>query len=506
MQKNISYALFILLLVMYWACSNGGGKKQLDSNAAAYAGPPYTVQLEEFVNPSLPSLHAYIQAVYQDKIVMMGGRRNGLHNNYSFTGSYNDSIFVINTQNWATPEMWTVKKLSVDSKLLSGKENKEQFESNNAQFFTNDGTLYIVGGLLGKNTVASDTNIHTSPYITAVTLSALINTVNNGVPLASGSIRQVKDEHLAVTGGELELMDNVVKLVFGWNFGEDELYTHQVRSFTYTDDGKTLKISPITVCATCWDKEPDTSETGNFRRRDGSMSPMIDPANGDEILLYYAGVFKNGDVNFDNPVWIGSKSAREDTFTMRSNVYTCEVVPVYSPSRKQSYATLLGGMTNAVYTGTPEPRPVLLNETNTTIIAKPGVFSTIPFSNHITTLMIDEQHQYSQYLLPDSFPLTKVPYAFKDTTALPANSVTYNGTGSELMWTLPASKGRMPGGVVNYDDFIKANPQGGIIGYLHGGILSRVDNAFGFGKNAKQDKLTRASNRIFAVKIMPLKE
>ena len=497
MQKNLNYALFTLLLVTYWACSNGG-KKQIN----AYAGPPYTVQLEEFVNPNLPSLHAYIQAVYQDKIVMMGGRMNGLHSNYSFTGSYNDSIFVINTQNWASPEMWTVKKLSVDSKLLSSKENKEQFESNNAQFFTNDGTLYIVGGLLGKNTVVADTNTHTSPYITAVTLPALINTVNNGVPLAPGSIRQVKDEKLAVTGGELELMDDVVKLVFGWNFGKGDLYTHQVRSFTYKDDGKKLIISPITVCATCWDKEPDTSETGNFRRRDGSMSPMIDPTTGEEILLYYAGVFKDGKVNFDNLVWISSESANEDTFTMRSNVYTCEVVPVYSPSRKQSYATLLGGMTNAVYTGTPEPRPVLLKEANTTIIAKPDVFSTIPFSNHITTLMIDERHQYSQYLLPDSFPLTKVPYAFKDTTALPAKSVTYNGTGSELMWTLPASKGRMPGGVVNYDDFIKANPQGGIIGYLHGGILSRVDNAF----ENKPDKLTRASNRIFAVKIVPLKQ
>ncbi len=506
MQKNINYALFILLMVTFWACSNGSGKKQLDSSAAAYAGPPYTVQLEEFVNPNLPSLHAYIQAVYQDKIVMMGGRRNGLHTNYSFKDElYNDSIFVINTNNWASPETWAVKKMSVYS-ISAGNLNLEQLEANNAQFFTEDSVLYIVGGMLGDTVIHKKPEAkHSSPYITAITLPALINAVNNGVKLPSGSIRQAKNAQLAVTGGELELIGNTVKLVFGWNFGKDELYTHQIRSFTYTDDGKTLRISPVTVCATCWDKVPDTTSsetTGYFRRRDGSMSAMIDPANGEEFLMYYAGVFKDGGKRtpFDNPVWIGTDDAKELDFTMRSNVYTCKVVPLYSPSRKQSYATLLGGMTNTTYTGAAGNLPVLLTKENTRDAP------TVPFSNQITTLMIDEQHQYSQYLLPDSFPLTKVPYAFKDTTALPANSVTYNGTGSELMWTLPASKGRMPGGVVNYDDFIKANPQGGIIGYLHGGILSTVDSAFGFGKNAKQDKLTRASNRIFAVKVVPLKE
>jgi hypothetical protein len=71
------------------------------------------------------------------------------------------------------------------------------------------------------------------------------------------------------------------------------------------------------------------------------------------------------------------------------------------------------------------------------------------------------------------------------------------------MWTLNASNGMLPNGVVNYDTFIKANPNGGSIGYLHGGILSMVENAFNSGN---QGKVTRASNRIFVVKIMPLKQ
>jgi hypothetical protein len=534
MQKKLLYVLCLFLLLNSWACSSGD-KTQL-SSGTPYAGPPYTIQLEEYVNPSLPDLHSYTHATFEDKIVMIGGRTNGLHGGrYNFERRHsNDIIFVINTNNWASPDKWTVKSLSSESPLITGSAaglNLEQFNVNNAQFFTEDSVLYIVGGLLGsgmptqlkqannpqsgvvfapapksKNIKANDASDEptTLPYLTAITLPALINTVNNGVPLQPGSIRQVKDDQLAVTGGELELIGNTVKLVFGWNFSftGGDLYTHEIRSFTYTDNGKTLTISPITVCATCWDNEPDTSKTGDFRRRDGSMSAMIDPANGKEAMVYYAGVFKNGDTNFDNPVWIGSDEAKEESFVMRSNVYTCKVVPAFSPSRQQSYATLMGGMKNALYTGGPSAIPVLLNDNNTKITSKPDDFSTIPFSNQMTTLMIDKQHQYSQYLLPDSFPATKVVYPFPDTTALPANSNPYNGAESELIWTLGSKDGRMPNGVVNYDDFIKAYPNGGSIGYLHGGILSMVENAF---NNKNQGQVTRASNRIFSVKIVPLK-
>lgn len=533
MQKKLIYAFFTLLFVTYWACSNGGDKNQVATGAAPYAGPPYTVQLEEFVNPDLPDLHSYTHAIYQDKIVMIGGRTNGLHGgSYNFERKHsNADIFVISTNNWANPETWTVKSLPYTSPLLKGAAAgiaMKQFHANNAQFFTEDSVLYIVGGLFGsgrptalaqpnnpssgvvmaplpKGVKASDSDTppETLPYMTAINLPSLINTVNNGAALAAGNIRQVEDAKLAVTGGELELLDNTIKLVFGWNFSfNGDLYTHQIRSFTYTDDGKKLIISPITVCASCWDGKPDTSNTGNFRRRDGSMSAMIDPANGKEALVYYAGVFKNGNINFDNPVWIGTESAKEESFTMRSNIYTCKVVPVYSPSRMQSYATLMGGMKNAVYTGTRGRLPILLTENNTIITSKADDFSSVPNSNQFTTVMIDKQHQYSQYLLPDSFPATKIAYPFPDTTALPPNSNPYNGAEAEMLWTLAASGGRMPGGVINYDEFIKMYPEGGAIGYLHGGILSRVENTF---SSKLQGKLTCASNRIFAVKVVPVK-
>ena len=305
------------------------------------------------------------------------------------------------------------------------------------------------------------------------------------------------------------MIDKTVQLVFGWDFSftGGDLYTHQIRSFTYKDEGTTLTISPVSVCKTCWDGKIGTDTLGNYRRRDGSLSAMIDPSDGSQALMYYSGVFKNGSTNFDSPVWIGKDAAAEQPFVMRSNVYTCQVVPVYSKLNKTSYATLLGGMKNAAYNGGPITTPVALNATNAPLIATDGnnPFDHIPFSNQFSTIMVDGKHNFSQYLLPDSFPNTKTPFILpasaKDsvgTVTLPAGSVAYNGAESEMMWTL--QNNIMLNGVVDYDAFIKANPKGAAVGYLHGGILSALTNVFG----VKAAHFSVASNRIFAVKIVPI--
>jgi hypothetical protein len=527
-----------LIATMAIAVSCNNNSKKETTAAEAYAGPPYTVELVEYVNEKLPDLHSYTHAVYKDKIVMLGGRTNGLHGgSYQFNrANSNKIIYVIDTKSWADPTTWNVFSMPV-SKLLMPGINTAQFIANNAQFFTDDSVLYIVGGLLGANVPtklkvannpqsgvvlditaktddgAAPSGPVTLPYITAVDLPALIKMViDNSASMPANSMRQVIDSSLAITGGELSALDKTVHLVFGWNFstpavGTGDLYTHQIRTFTYKDDGTTLTISPVSVCKTCWDGQADTSTAGNFRRRDGSMSAMIDPTDGSQALLYYSGVFKGGNTNFDSPVWYGKDAAAEQTFVMRSNVYTCQVVPVYSKLNKASYATLLGGMKNANYNGGPITMPVALTETNAPIIATDGnnPFDHIPFSNQFSTVMVDGKHNFSQYLLPDSFPNTKtaftLPAAPKDSIGaviLPAGSVAYNGAESEMIWTLQS--GILPNGVVDYDAFIKANPKGAAVGYLHGGILSALKNVFG----AKAAHFSVASNRIFAVKIVPV--
>jgi hypothetical protein len=542
MKKTRTF--FALLLALAIAGCNDSktkdGDAEVKDDAAKYSGPPYTIQLQEFTNPSLPDLHSYTHAVYGDKIVMIGGRTNGLHGQtYSFyQANSNKMVYVIDTKKWADPASWQVHSMP-DTKISMPGVNTQQFRANNAQFFTEDSVLYIVGGMLNANVPtrpkdpkdpskgvqmmanvkstdgAAPSGPKTLALMTAVDLPALINSVMNKTPMPANSLRQAHDTGFAVTGGELDLIDSTVYLVFGWNFyftsppTPQDLYSHQVRTFTYTDNGTTLITSPVTVCATCSDKYADNrADSGNFRRRDGTMSAVIDPADGSQALLYYSGVFKNGNVNFDSPVWIGKNSAAEDTsFVMRSNVYTCQAIPVYSASRKQFYASLLGGMRNAAYTGGPITMPTRLTATNAPVTSAPNDFSSIPFTNQFSTVLVDASHGFRQYLLPDSFPKTMVPVVLPANPAdsiaantLPAGSVTYNGVEAGLIWTLDPALMKS-NGVVDFDAFIKRNPGGGDIGYLHGGIQSALLNVFG----SKAAHYSIASNRIFAVKIVPVK-
>ena len=548
-MKTKSTNLLVLVALVYaMACNN----PKPDKNEA----PPYTVQLEEIVVPGLPDLHSYTKAIYQDKMIMIGGRTNGLHSGtYNFRRAFsNRNVYVISTNGWSNnTKEWKVD--SLDYTRIKGTLGIDmfQFYANNAQFFTEKNVLYVVGGMLGSTSPTrlkiannpnsgielvpllktgkanpADTLPRTLPYFTAINLSDLVNTVlsQGKTPMPANAIRQVKDTNFTVTGGELDLIGDTVHLVFGWNFpGPREAqpagppidyYTHQVRRFTYNDNGQKLTANILPICATCTDGEPNSSFTGYYRRRDGSMSTMIDPADGSEAIVYYSGVFKNGNTNFTSPVWIkngatDTAGANSDTM-MRSNVYTCQVIPCYSKKRNRSYATLLGGMKNAVYNGKPIDKPTLLTEKNAPFTpADITSFTSIPFSNQFTTLVIANEKgkkNYAQYLLPDSFPKTFAPLVLPPTgtyqrAVLPAGSVTYNGSEAELFWTLQS--GLLRNGVIDYDVFSKENPKGAVIGYLHGGIQSVLDNVFEF-TGGKAAHYSLASNRIFKVKVVPLKK
>ncbi len=548
-MKTKSTNLLVLVALVYtMACNN----PKPDKNEA----PPYTVQLEEIVVPGLPDLHSYTKAIYQDKMIMIGGRTNGLHSGtYNFRRAFsNRNVYVISTNGWSNnPKEWKVD--SLDYTRIKGTLGIDmfQFYANNAQFFTEKNVLYVIGGMLGSTSPTrlkvannpnsgielvpllktgkanpADTLPRTLPYFTAINLSDFVNTVlsQGKTPMPVNAIRQVKDTNFTVTGGELDLIGDTVHLVFGWNFPGPrdakpsnppiDYYTHQVRRFTYNDNGQKLTANILPICATCTDGEPNSSFTGYYRRRDGSMSTMIDPADGSEAIVYYSGVFKNGNTNFTSPVWIkngatDTAGANSDTM-MRSNVYTCQVIPCYSKDRKRAYATLLGGMKNAVYNGKPIDKPTLLTEKNAPFTpADITSFTSIPFSNQFTTLVIANEKgkkKYAQYLLPDSFPKTIAPLVLPPTgtyqrAVLPAGSVTYNGSEAELFWTLQS--GLLRNGVIDYDVFSKENPKGAVIGYLHGGIQSVLDNVFEF-TGGKAAHYSLASNRIFKVKVVPLKK
>lgn len=524
MTPRFIYFSLAIMLMTWGSCTEA--PKPITAAVVDSTTPPYTIQLQEFVNPNLPGLHSYIHAVWKDKIIMIGGRINGMHPDYNFDQTYaNTNIYVVDTKNWSDPTTWAT--FSMPHKNILG-VNRTQFRSNNAQYFQNGNTLYIVGGLEYAN-VPTQLKSHngptllelvstkktqdgaaphgpiTQPLMTAINMDVLVDAVMNNKTVSPPNVRQAQDSMLAITGGELETIGNTVYLVFGWNFSlAGDAYSHQIRSFNYTDDGTTLSLGPITVCPTCFDGVTDPkSNAGNFRRRDGSMSVFTDPSDGSPALMYYSGVFKNGNTNFNTGVFIHPDRAAELPDSMFWNVYTCQVVPVHSASRKTSYASLLGGMTYKSFTGAPITQPTLLTAANTKTIP------SIPITNRFTTVVMPANGRLLQYLLPDSFPPIKTPLilpAVGDSipaATLPVGSVTYNGAESEMHWTI--ADNLTQNGVINYDAFIAANPNGGTVAYLHGGIEADQPNVLNFGNPGFPLHHSVASKRLFAVKIVPTK-
>jgi hypothetical protein len=376
------------------------------------------------------------------------------------------------------------------------------------EFFTQNDILYMIGGYVNikGNAIAV-------PAMTGVNLNSLVYAVMGHSFMPVGSVRQTTNTALAITGGEIGLMDNTVYLAFGWDGNN---YTHQVSSLTFTDNvaAKSLAITLNPACATCADGVAPTNtatSSGYFRRRDGSMSAMISPKDSSNLFMYYAGVFKNGNTYFDNPISITANAAQEDSLHMRGNVYTCQVIPAWSRSAKMSYATFLGGMTNSKY-GTIASPELLSNSNSTVLPVDTNNYLSVPFSNRFTTVVMDSNKNLAHYLLPDSFPATIAPLNFptyssqagKDSSfILPAGSNPFNGAESEIIWRIPAAYNYNNSGVLDLDRFFANNPQGGQVGYLYGGILSVVTNVNMNNTTNFQSRVTVASNRIFGIKIVP---
>jgi hypothetical protein len=534
MKKQIAILSFAFAASLFLlSCKSGKEKETPQSEAASPI--PYRVELVECFNKQLPNLHSYTYGIYNDQVILFGGRTRGLHSSgYNFKAdNQNNFITVINTNNWSSPENWIItsqpisKIITTDAKTNTTTTffNAYQFNANNAEFFTKGNTLYVIGGLLGATPATENASLpYTLPLFTAIDMPSLINAVNAGTTTAQGSIRQDSVANFAITGGELGVMSDTVYLAFGWNYGPSNqfngAYTHQVSSFTYTDSGinSALKSQFIDNCL-CRDNSPvpNPQSLGNFRRRDGSMCSYIDPSTGNKGFMYFAGVFKNGDTNFDTPVWINSSSATEQTaFTMRSNVYTCKVLPAYSASLKESYATMMGGITNSGFTypiNSGNLLPVLMTQSNAaTFTPDVNTFSTVPFSNNITTIKWDANKSLSQYGLPSAFPAlsttVQIPSAPIPATLtakiLQRGTTVLNGAESEMFINLN-SKYLMHNEVINYDALIADSTKGAYVGYLFGGILSDTTNTNMNSSPAAQSQLlnTIASNRLFKIRIVP---
>ncbi|HEY3499187.1 MAG TPA: hypothetical protein VGK73_31065 [Polyangiaceae bacterium] len=334
----------------------------------AVAAPPpvpYAIALERWDVPGLPGLHSMVSAVHAGKVVLLGGRRNGLHGfpagrDLVTTPSFprteaNDEVFVLDL---AAKKLLGRKSVKTLPPALAG-----QLAANNLEATTRGGFLYLVGGY-GVSPEAK--TLTTLPRVTAVRLDALIATVLDpakrlDLAFAAANMPTATHLALAVTGGELGLFGDTFALVFGHRYeGEytpgggqaDQSYTSSVRAFRFTlADGPKPKLD-VKYLGENPDRTNGAPPDNPFHRRDLVVASSVTP-DGNPALLALGGVFKGGQMEgYITPVTVtpnasapvGLEVAEDSQGQQLLSHYACAHVALFDRPKKALYTLLFGGI------------------------------------------------------------------------------------------------------------------------------------------------------------------
>jgi hypothetical protein len=483
--------LLTSLLLLTVACGpepgtgNQAGATPSPAQSPTPAAPiPYSVALEGFTIAGFPGVHSAVVAGAPEKLILLGGRRNGMHgfppNREAAKGpafpkaEANDTIYVLDLTN---------RKLLGSAPVGSlPKKVANQFMANNTQYQLVNGWIYIMGGYgpdLKKGTLT------TLSYVTVVNFDALAEAVINKKPLdaafASANIVQFDHLALAITGGDLELLPDLAGgtdfvLAFGHQYNGEytpggglvqQTYNDGVRVFQFeypAGSTKPSKLNFITAVPNATGGQMDPENP--YHRRDLTMKASLD-ASGKRRLAGYGGVFKGGRMEgFLNPVFIGSGSK---TVTLTANTTTFQWLSQYSAAGIQVfdnrggsgtiYTTLFGGISQFYWD----------NTTNSLKHDAPNLSQGIdglPFINSVSTLkMSTSSDTGNQYLhvgqtMP---PAAAVSMCSASTGSVPAP---YGGTESEFV--IASNIPLATPGVLQLSGITSTT----VIGYLVGGIAS----------------------------------
>jgi hypothetical protein len=494
MKKSVVFAM----LLMATGCDGPSEQSQASQNSptskpeaaakanAAASAIPYSLTLEGFAIEGFPGLHSAAIAGAPEKLVIIGGRRNGLHGFpvNSTAGQApafpkteaNDTIYVLDLKNRKL--LGSAQVGSLPPKVV------KQFMATNTEYELLNGWFYIIGGYASDPQTGS---FSTLGYITVVNFDALTDAVINKQPLddafASANIVQFDHLALAITGGALELLPDAsgatdFVLAFGQQFdGEyttsgglvNQTYSDGVRLFQFTYPANSAKPSDLKFLKAVPNPSGTPMDPENpYHRRDYTLLPSLDAA-GKRRLVAYGGVFKGGRIEgFLNPVFIASGSS---TVTLTPNIQTIQLLSQYDTAAIQLfdnrggsgtiYTTFFGGISQYYWddaTKSLKRDPLNLNKTD----AKDG----LPFINSISTLKTPTSNDTGiQYLhTGESFPPTSaVP------TCASANgnaSAPYGGTESKFI--IASGMPLATPGVLQLSSITGTS----VVGYMVGGIAS----------------------------------
>jgi hypothetical protein len=402
---------------------------------------PFSIRLEPMKITNLPALQSFVYATWQGKWLLIGGRKDGLHQRQPFASfdeeGQNKYIYVIDP---VSKKVWkqSLEKFPVPI--------AEQFKSTNMEFCQAGNRLVLTGGYGFSK--SSDGHI-TYPYLTIIKVDRLINAIINAQPLKD-VIVQITDQRMAVTGGRLAKVGDTLLLAGGQRFdgsynpmgpghgpGFTQQYSNEIRKFIIDYEKDIPVIKNYTAI----------HDSINLHRRDYNLVPQV--FDGDELgYTMFSGVFQyNQDLPFTNFVDISAGSYQvNNAFNQKYSHYHSAVLPMYDKAATAMYSIFFGGIARYY----PAVNGKLVND------------KEVPFTKTISVVIRNGDKT--------------------EETCLPIQMPGYLGAAAEFIFAQ---------GAALYKDGIAAidslQAKETLIGYMVGGINSSAKNIFwdNTGKESK---------------------
>ncbi|MEN9323697.1 MAG: hypothetical protein RL699_1477 [Bacteroidota bacterium] len=420
----------------------------LSLTASAQVNFGYELQLTPITIPNLPGLHSFAFAQHAGKWLLVGGRKDGLHARQPF------NAFPQN-QNNATLYVVDLANLSFISASISSLPLpiQEQLQSTNMNFFQDENYLYLSGGY-GYSALMANHITHNK--LTTIDVPGLINAITQGNPITP-YFKQLVDENMAITGGQLGKIGNRFYLVGGHRFDGrynpmnnptyTQTYSNQIRSFEIENTSANFQILNYQT----------QTDALHLHRRDYNLVPQVFPS-GELGYTISSGVFQpNADLPFLYPVDLTANGYVPQTgFNQYLNNYHSGKSALYSSQNNAMYSLFFGGMSQYQWV-------------NNALIQD----NLVPF---VKTIGCVERKANGELF----------------ETKLPVEMPNLHGAGAEFIYNtnLPHYDNE----VIKLDE-ITANEF--VIGYLYGGIKSSSQNPF----SSNQTSLTQAESVIYEVKL-----
>lgn len=409
----------------------------------------YTLELLPVNVTNLPGLHSFVFGQHENKWLLIGGRKDGLHARQPFNAfpstSNNTDLYVVDVN---TNQIWSFSLNSLPTAI------KEQLQSTNMNFYQDGNNLYIIGGYAFSATA----NGHiTFDKLTAINVSGLVNAIINNQPITS-FFKQIANSNFANTGGQLGKIDDTFYLVGGHRFdGRYNPMNNPTFTQTYSNQIRKFKIVNSETSLSITDFEAITDPV-HLRRRDYNLLPQIFP-DGTHGYTISTGVFQIGaDLPFLYPVDIKATGYSPITnFNQYLSHYHSAKVCLHDQAQNKMYNLFFGGISQYYYNNGQ-----LVQDNN------------VPFVKTISLLQRHANGLLEEFLLPIEMPGLK-------------------GASAEFIpnQNLP----HHPSEIIKLNDILADQF---IIGHIVGGIDTNSLNPF----SNNQTSTTSASANIYAVKLI----